>query len=100
MKEIGDGKELKVVFFVGGVKGNSKDLVSKITEEANQHKDMVHDMSYIDSYRNLTIKGMSAMKWVAAYCPNVYRVVKVRVSLLYTQSSSNKELNITKSKGY
>ena len=72
-----------MVFFVGGIKGNPKTVIDKLTEEGNHYRDMVHDMSYIDSYRNLTMKGMSAMKWVAAYCPNVYRVVKVRNQVYY-----------------
>ncbi|XP_067943217.1 UDP-GalNAc:beta-1,3-N-acetylgalactosaminyltransferase 1-like [Watersipora subatra] len=77
VKDIGMGKELRVIFFIGKTYGKTNTQLPKLIEESKKHKDIVQDLSYVDSYRNLTIKGMSALKWVNKYCPSPYRVVKV-----------------------
>ena len=72
------GKELRVVFFIGDLSEHSQQFYQKIKNESQTHGDIVQDLSYIDAYRNLTLKGISAMQWVAKYCPEPYIVFKVR----------------------
>lgn len=35
------------------------------------------DCSYVDAYRNLTLKGISALRWLNQHCHKSYRIMKV-----------------------
>ena len=61
------------VFFLGSTKNMtaSKD----IEDEFFKYNDIVQD-DFIDTYKNLTLKSMSVLKWVSSYCPNVTFTVK------------------------
>ncbi|KAF6028780.1 B3GALT1 [Bugula neritina] len=73
-----DGIEFRTVFFIGKLaKGNTNKELLKIRRESEKHGDLVQDLSYVDSYRNLTLKGISALHWIEKYCPSSYRVQKV-----------------------
>lgn len=66
---------IRTVFFVGAVR--SSGLQSELMAEATKHRDIVQDTSYVDAYRNLTRKGISALYWIATHCPGTLRVIKV-----------------------
>lgn len=76
VKEHG-GKRFKVIFFIGDLTPNNIQYYPQIKNESRLFGDVVQDLSYFDAYRNLTLKGISAMQWVNNYCPGSYRVMKV-----------------------
>lgn len=69
---------LKVIFFIGALSDANSMHYPSIRNESVSYRDIVQDLSYIDAYRNLTLKGISALQWIHSYCPKSYTVVKVR----------------------
>jgi len=47
-----------------------------IKEESDQYHDIMQ-CDYIDSYRNLSYKDVTWLKWVSRECPHAYQVMKV-----------------------
>ena len=80
--------KVKVVFFLGAVKNEL--LQSRLYYENELYRDIVQE-TYVDSYRNITYKGMSALKWITRFCNNTQLVLKtdddamVDVRTLFTQ---------------
>ena len=80
--------KVKVVFFLGAV--NNELLQSRLYYENELYRDIVQE-TYVDSYRNITYKGMSALKWITRFCNNTQLVLKtdddamVDVRTLFTQ---------------
>jgi beta-1,3-galactosyltransferase 1 len=64
----------KLVFFMGLPKDES--LVNRIKQENDKYGDIVME-DYIDGYKNLTYKAISAFKWFTVYCQNVKYLLKV-----------------------
>ena len=65
--------KVKVVFFLGAV--NNELLQSRLYYENEVYRDIVQE-TYIDSYRNNTYKGMSALKWITRFCNDTDLVLK------------------------
>ena len=65
---------MRVVFFIGAV--NDDTLQNKLYYENEVYSDLVQE-SYEDSYRNLTYKGMSALKWITRYCRHTNLILKI-----------------------
>ncbi|CAH1798740.1 unnamed protein product [Owenia fusiformis] len=66
-------KNVKVIFLLGKT---TETLQSKIRAESLQFKDIIQE-NFVDSYRNLTYKGVMGLKWVGEYCPNATFALKV-----------------------
>ncbi|KAK6167474.1 hypothetical protein SNE40_021494 [Patella caerulea] len=66
--------EVRVVFLLGKV--TNPKTQEDINREFNKHGDIVQG-DFIDSYHNLTIKGVMGLHWVSTYCPHVKYVVKL-----------------------
>ncbi|XP_071119511.1 beta-1,3-galactosyltransferase 5-like [Haliotis cracherodii] len=66
--------EIRIVFLLG--KPENEETQSDILLEQTTHGDIVQG-SFHDSYRNLTLKAVSGLKWVSENCPNVSFVVKI-----------------------
>nr|XP_020454847.1 beta-1,3-galactosyltransferase 2-like [Monopterus albus] len=47
-----------------------------LEEEHRKHADIIQ-MTFLESYQNLTIKTMMMIKWVVTHCPNASYVMKV-----------------------
>ncbi|KAK6181482.1 hypothetical protein SNE40_009324 [Patella caerulea] len=56
---------ITVLFLVGS--GGSEDLQKQISNESNHYKDIIQE-SFIDSYRNLSIKSQAMLKWINSFC--------------------------------
>ena len=69
----------KMAFFIGQIL--DKGLMAKLMVECKQHKDIVL-LDYIDSYRNVTHKGVMALKWMNLYCNNSRFYIKVDTDVL------------------
>ncbi|KAK6993726.1 beta-1 3-galactosyltransferase 1 [Biomphalaria glabrata] len=63
----------RLVFVLGG--GYDQSVQGLVDMEALSYGDIVQE-DFIDSYRNLTYKGIAALKWVGTYCANSKFVLK------------------------
>lgn len=65
---------IRIVFMMGYTE--DKKVESKLKLESSVYNDIVQE-NFIDSYRNLTYKGIMAMKWISEYCNNAKYILKV-----------------------
>ena len=65
---------IKTVFIMGIVK--DLNVMNSIRLEYGVYKDIVQE-NFIDSYRNLTYKGIAALKWISTYCSKTNFLLKV-----------------------
>ena len=89
---------IALLFFIGaGNVNESEDVQKNITEEFRQFGDIVQD-SYVDSYKNLSLKSLSIVRWAAKFCrgdtsyilkadDDMYINIPLLVSLLRNTSS-------------
>lgn len=66
-------RDIRVVFMMGQTE--EKDVQKIIDLEFNMYNDIVQE-NFADSYRNLTYKGVMAMKWISEYCSHAKYVLK------------------------
>ncbi|MCI4383201.1 hypothetical protein PGIGA_G00023560 [Pangasianodon gigas] len=66
------------LFFVLGQPGHEgrEELQQKVLQESEEHHDIIQS-DFLDSYKNLTIKTMVIMEWLAAYCQNAVYAMKI-----------------------
>ncbi len=67
--------KVKVGFLFGIRPQGTRGLDLALTTEYNIHRDIIQG-SFIESYRNLTLKSLLGLKWVVTYCPHVKYVIK------------------------
>lgn len=65
---------MRILFLLGLPLKDSTQVL--IEHESSIHNDIVQG-DFIDSYRNLTHKGVLGLRWVSEFCPQAKRVVKV-----------------------
>lgn len=63
-----------LLFFMGH--SHSSQINKAIVRESALHHDIIQE-DYVDSYRNMTYKFMSAIKWTIKFCSHVRYVLKV-----------------------
>lgn len=68
------GKTVPLVFLVGETQSASAQ--ESLERENNEHHDLVQG-NFLDSYRNLTYKHVSGLKWVTYHCPSAKYVLKI-----------------------
>ena len=66
--------DLRLVFMIG--KTLDKNIMQAIQYENELYQDIVQE-DFLDSYKNLTYKGVMALKWISIYCSNVKYILKV-----------------------
>lgn len=66
--------DLRLVFMIG--KSMDKNIMKAIAYENELYQDIVQE-DFIDAYKNLTYKGIMALKWISIYCPQTKYVLKV-----------------------
>ncbi|CAF0956813.1 unnamed protein product [Brachionus calyciflorus] len=67
-------RDIRIIFMMGDVQ--DKKIKNLIQLENGIYKDIVQE-NFIDAYRNLTYKGIMAMKWISTYCPKAKFILKV-----------------------
>lgn len=67
-------ENVRVVFLLGSVLDDS--LQEQIEAENRKYKDIVQGY-FLDSYRNLTNKGVMGYKWISEHCMNAEIVLKI-----------------------
>ncbi|XP_068177952.1 beta-1,3-galactosyltransferase 5-like, partial [Antennarius striatus] len=72
-----------VHLFVLGLPGGSdaEEVQKSLNEENLQHQDLIQS-NFVDTYRNLTIKTMVLMHWLATRCPKAAYVMKIDSDML------------------
>jgi len=66
--------DLRLVFMIG--KSLDQNLMKAIAYENELYRDIVQE-DFIDAYKNLTYKGVMALKWISTYCSKTKYVLKV-----------------------
>lgn len=66
---------LKTLFIVGKSL-DDESINEKLREEAEKYNDIIQ-VNFADTYRNLTYKTLSLIKWTAQYCSNAKYLLKV-----------------------
>ena len=66
--------DVRIVFFVGR-RHAERVLEQAVQLEAKQFGDIIQ-ADFEDSYRNLTVKAMSALTWISRYCNRTRYVLK------------------------
>nr|XP_054754180.1 beta-1,3-galactosyltransferase 5-like [Lytechinus pictus] len=68
------GGQVVTVFLLGSTSDSG--LQKKIDIECDQHGDIVQE-SFVDSYRNLTLKTMMGFKWTRNHCRHAHFAMKI-----------------------
>ncbi|CAF0917999.1 unnamed protein product [Didymodactylos carnosus] len=66
--------DIRLVFMIGKTLDETTEKAIKYENEL--YNDIVQE-DFIDSYKNLTYKGVMALKWISKYCPNTHYILKV-----------------------
>jgi len=67
---------VKVVFLLGIIPTDEgRSVQEALLMEADNYGDIVQE-DFVDSYRNLTYKGIMGLKWISTYCRNAQFVLK------------------------
>lgn len=76
------GQLVQTLFFVGLPGGGGEEQQQeKLRQENQQHHDLIQS-DFKDTYRNLTIKTMMMLEWLAANCDKVSYVIKIDSDML------------------
>jgi beta-1,3-galactosyltransferase 1 len=70
---------IRTVFMMG--LANDSQENNLLEYEFNEYGDIVQE-NFLDTYRNLTIKAVMALKWIKDYCPNINYIVKLDEDVL------------------
>ncbi|OQR67707.1 beta-1 [Tropilaelaps mercedesae] len=67
--------EVAVVFMLGS--SDDSNIALRIAQEAELYEDMVVFESFIDSYRNLTLKFVNSIRWIHHKCGNKHSLQNI-----------------------
>ena len=67
------GRKFKVLFVLGA--NGDPEMQKAVVEESDKYGDILQE-DFIDTYRNLTYKGIAALKWIEKYCNHAKYVLK------------------------
>ena len=71
--------DLRLVFMIG--KALDENIMKAIQYENEIYQDIIQE-DFIDSYKNLTYKGVMALKWISTYCSTAKYILKVDDDML------------------
>ncbi|KAK0133243.1 Beta-1,3-galactosyltransferase 1 [Merluccius polli] len=75
------GKRVSHFFLLGQAKDQGKALQDQLLRESQEHRDLLQG-NFLDSYRNLTIKTILMLEWLASRCPNASYGIKTDSDVL------------------
>ncbi|XP_042276119.1 beta-1,3-galactosyltransferase 2 [Thunnus maccoyii] len=88
------------LFYVGLPEGGQvSNIQEKLEEESRKHADIIQ-MNFVDSYKNLTIKTMMMMNWLATHCPNASYTMKVDADIFVNVFYLIRRLSSSPQQGY
>jgi hypothetical protein len=65
--------DIRLVFMLGQTTDDK--IMQAIKYENDLYQDIVQE-DFLDSYRNLSYKGVMALKWISTYCPQASYILK------------------------
>ena len=68
------GIQGRVAFLLGST--NDTKVTANVKKESNTYGDIIQQ-DFHDSYRNLSLKGIMASRWIHTYCKNAKYIIKV-----------------------
>ncbi|XP_034446129.1 beta-1,3-galactosyltransferase 5-like [Hippoglossus hippoglossus] len=81
-EKVVQGEVVGTLFLVGLPGGaDAGQQQEKLSQENHRHRDLIQS-DFQDSYRNLTIKTMVMLEWLAAHCTNASYVMKIDSDML------------------
>ena len=78
-KDLFDGRTLRIIFPVGAT--NDSKTQQQLQEENQVTGDIIQE-NYIDSYKNLSYKGIQSLKWIHKYCSHAKYILKVDTDVI------------------
>ncbi|XP_072455555.1 beta-1,3-galactosyltransferase 2-like [Notamacropus eugenii] len=63
----------------------AQELQTLLDEEDREHGDLLQ-VGFLDTYHNLTLKVLTALEWMAQYCPTAHYVLKVDTDVFLNPS--------------
>lgn len=96
------GVEIQVVFFVGlpNVTTNVGRLHRDYLEfESKRYGDIVQE-NFVDTYHNLSIKGVGALKWISEHCSHAEYVLKTDDDIFVNMYAILNHLRNLRAEGY
>ncbi|XP_054897578.1 beta-1,3-galactosyltransferase 2-like isoform X2 [Poeciliopsis prolifica] len=75
------GQLVETVFIVGLPGGVDVNQQARLKQESEQYRDLIQS-NFQDSYRNLTIKTMVMLEWLAQHCSKASFVIKIDSDML------------------
>jgi hypothetical protein len=90
-------KDLKIVFMLG--MSQSSEVNDLVQLESAIYGDMVQE-DFVDTYRNLTYKGVMALKWIGRYCNRAQYVLKVDDDIVVNTFLLERHLKLLRAKNY
>ncbi|ESN96139.1 hypothetical protein HELRODRAFT_189122 [Helobdella robusta] len=70
---------VRIVFVMGVHPEPDENKAKSLSESLRLEQDLYGDLvqeDFIDSYHNLTYKGVAALKWISLFCPNARFILK------------------------
>jgi hypothetical protein len=83
---------VRTVFFVGRVHGENASVVEAALKVENRQYGDVIQADFVDTYRNLTLKAVSALHWVTLNCNKTTYMVKTDDDVVINTFSIQKTL--------
>jgi beta-1,3-galactosyltransferase 1 len=83
---------IRLVFVCGQNSDNSPSAQAALEFEAEQYGDIVQE-DFHDSYKNLTYKGIAALKWISLYCRHAKFVLKTDDDIFVNMFTLLRHLN-------
>ncbi|XP_045613934.2 beta-1,3-galactosyltransferase 5 [Procambarus clarkii] len=65
----------QLIFYIGETADSL--LQDQVRAEAEKHGDIAQDLSFYDSYSNLTLKTLSLLSWTQSFCMNASFILKI-----------------------
>ncbi|CAF1134845.1 unnamed protein product [Rotaria sp. Silwood1] len=78
------GKHIRVLFMLGS--SHNIELMKQTQFEFDTYRDIVQQ-TFIDTYRNLTYKGIMALNWISRHCNQVSYILKTDDDMLINMFS-------------
>ncbi|CAF3574495.1 unnamed protein product [Adineta steineri] len=78
------GKHIRVLFMLGS--SQNTELMKQVQFEFDTYRDIVQQ-TFIDTYRNLTYKGIMALNWISRHCHRVSYILKTDDDMLINMFS-------------
>ncbi|XP_061527130.1 beta-1,3-galactosyltransferase 1 [Phycodurus eques] len=93
-------KDTITLFYIGVPEGGQvRTIQDMLVQEKRKYSDVIQ-MNFVDTYKNLTVKSMMMMNWLATHCPNASYAMKVDADIFVNVFYLIKLLSSSRRSGY